>query len=57
MCLLEDGGCGLADIGTGSKILREEPLTAIKYSVLVQSILGIVFVTLWSIMNVVKIHR
>ena len=57
LCLLEDNGCGLSDIGTGSKVLRDEPVTQIKQTVVIQSILGIVFVVLWSIMNVIKIHR
>ena len=56
MCLLEDGGCGLADIGAGSKVLREQPISSIKNTAIVQCILGIIFVVIWSFMNVLKIH-
>ena len=57
LCLLENNGCGFAVIGTGSKVLRDQPVDDIKYTAIIQSVLALLFVLIWSALNVIKIHH
>lgn len=54
MCVLPGSDCGVSHIGAGSKIL--EPDTEKNRLSRIQSIIGLAFVVLWGILNIVKTH-